>query len=92
MSGLFAIFRSNKIKSTTPVENTRPEESVIFHVEEAHKMFQTGNYQQALFHCDQALSQDATNAVIYRLRGVVLYELQDFTGATQDLHNSLSLA
>lgn len=90
MNGLPAIFRSNKCKSITQGEKTRPDETAMFHVEEARTMFQTGNYQQALFHCEQALSQDVTNAAIYRLQGVVRYELQDFAGATQDLHSLLS--
>lgn len=85
------LFRPPEIKPTTQSEKTPSNSLIDSHVEEAKRLFQTSDYQQALLHCEQALSQDATNAAVYRLRGLIRYELQDYSGATQDLHRSLEL-
>jgi len=61
------------------------------HLSEAKRLFQSADYQQALWHCEEALSQGSTNPRAYQLRGVIRHELQDPLGATEDLHRSLDL-
>ena len=91
MNLLSILSRSIKHESDTKLERTHSTTLGDFHIKEAQKLFQTSDYHQALLHCEQALNQDATKLTAYRLRGIIRYELQDYSGATQDLHRSLGL-
>jgi Flp pilus assembly protein TadD len=63
---------------------------VDFHLSEAHCLFLLADYRTAIGHCQQVLALDPTNAKAYQLRGVIRYELQDFSGASDDLRISLN--
>ena len=59
------------------------------HLLEARQSFKNGDYQTALFHCQEAINLDPMNAEAYRIRGVSRYQLKDPIGAAEDFQYSL---
>jgi Flp pilus assembly protein TadD len=85
---ILGVGKSTK-REQSPVVNQNPR--VRQYLAAASNCYQQGDCKGAEMYCDLVLEIEPTNAVAYRIRGVVKHSLLDSAGAESDLRHALAL-